>query len=78
MVFGQGKFLVKFTSKNRNTKRGKSLNVVSFVMTYQPKLKSMKKATLKYLDLLCMGKEVKSVFTSKPMITFRSARKLSS
>ena len=32
---------VKFTSKNRNTKRGKSLKAVSFVMTYHPKLKPM-------------------------------------
>ena len=29
---------VKFTSKNSNTKRGKSLKVVPFVMTYHPNL----------------------------------------
>ena len=69
---------VKFVSKNRNTKRGKSLKAVPFVMTYHPKLKSMKKLILKYLDLLYMENEVKRVFTPKPMISFRSARKLSS
>ena len=37
---------VKFASKNRNTKRGKSLKAVPFVMTYHPKLKSMKKLFL--------------------------------
>ena len=43
---------VKFASKNRNTKRGKSLKAAPFVMTYHPKLMSMKKVILKYLDLL--------------------------
>ena len=47
-------------------------------MTYHPKLKSMNKVILKYLDLLYMDKEVKRVFTPKPMISFGSARKLSS
>ena len=49
-----------------------------FVMTYHPQLKSMKKVILKYLDLLYMDNKVKRVFTPKPMISFRSARKLSS
>ena len=43
---------VKFASKNRNTKRGKSLKAAPFVMTYHPKLKLMRKVILKYLDLL--------------------------
>ena len=54
------------------------MKAVPFVMTYHPKLKSMKKVILKYLDLLYMDNEVKRVFTLKPMISFRSARKLSS
>ena len=54
------------------------MKAVLFVMTYHPKLKSMKKVILKYLDLLYMNNEVKRVFTPKPMISFRSARKLSS
>ena len=47
-------------------------------MTYHPKLKSMKKLVLKYLDLLYMDNEVKRVFSPKSMISFRSVRKLSS
>ena len=69
---------VKFASKNRNTNRGKSLKAVPFVLTYHPKFKSMKKVIIKYLDLLYMDNKVKRVFTPKPMISFRSARKLSS
>ena len=68
---------VKFSSKNRNTKKGKSLKTVPFFMTHHPKLKSMKKVILKYLHLLYMDNEVKMVFSPKPMISFRSARKLS-
>ena len=67
---------VKFTPKSRNNKRNKSLKAVPFVMTYHPKLKSMNKVFLKYLDLLYLDKEVKRVFTPKPMISFRRARKL--
>ena len=47
-------------------------------MTYHPKLKSINKIILKYLDLPYMDKEVKRVFTPKLVISFRSARKLSS
>lgn len=39
---------VTFMSKKRETKSGKSLNAVPFVMTYNPKLKSMNKFILKY------------------------------
>ena len=38
----------------------------------------MTKVNLKHVDLLYMDKEVKRGFTPKPMISFRSARKLSS
>ena len=61
---------VKFMSKNSNSKRGKSLKAVPFVMIYHPKLKSVNKVVLKYLDLLYMDKKVKSVFTPKLMISF--------
>ena len=54
------------------------MKAVPFVMTYHPKLKSMKKLVLKYLDLLYMDNEVKRVFSPKSMISFRSVRKLSS
>ena len=60
---------VTFMSKKRETKSGKSLNAVPFVMTYNPKLKSMNKFILKYWDLFYMGKEAKRMLTSKPMIS---------
>ena len=43
---------VKFTSKTTNAKGDESLTVIPFVMTYHPKLNSIKKVILKYLDLL--------------------------
>ena len=45
---------------------------------YHPKRKSMNKVILKYSDLLYMDNEIKSVFTPKPIISYRSVRKLSS
>ena len=65
-------------NKNAKREREKSLKAVHFVMTYHPKLKSMNKIILKYLDLPYTDKEVKRVFTPKLVISFRSARKLSS
>ena len=61
---------VNFTSKSRNTKRGKSLKAVPFVMTYHPTLKSTNKVILKYLDLLYINKQVKRVFTPKLIISY--------
>ena len=59
----------KCSPKNRNTKRGKSLKTVTFVITYHTTLKSMNKVILKYLNLY-MEKEVKRVFTPKRVISF--------
>ena len=60
-----------------NRSRGKSIKGVPFVLTYHPKLKSLNKILTKNLYLLYMDKEVKKIFTSKPMISFRIAIKLS-
>ena len=54
------------------------MRAVPFIMTYHSKLKSMNKIILKYLDLLYMDNKVKRMFTPKSIISFRSARKLSS
>ena len=51
---------------------------IPFVLTYHPSFKSMGKIINKNLYLLYMNNEVKKVFTPKPMISFRSARKMSS
>ena len=62
---------VKFTSKNRNIKRNKSMKAVPSVVY---KRKSTNKVILKYLDFLYMDKEVKRVFT---LITHDSVPKCS-
>ena len=49
-----------------------------FVLTYHPLFKSMGKINNKNLYLLYMNSEVKKVFTPKPVISFRSARKMGS
>ena len=85
LVRGYPKYLIEaemkkvtLTSEYRNTKRGRLLKVVPFVMADHPISTSIKKVILKYLDLLYIDKEVKRVFILKPMISFRSARKVSS
>ena len=54
------------------------IEAVPFVITYHLKVKLMNKGILKYLDLLYMEKEVKRVFTPKPITSLRSARKQNS
>ena len=49
---------------------------IPFLVTYNPKLKSVNKVILKYLGLFYMDKEVKRVFPPKLMISFRSASHL--
>ena len=51
---------------------------VPFDLTYDPLFKSMGKIINKNLYLLHMNNEVKKVLTPKPMISFRSARKINS
>ena len=51
---------------------------VLLVLTYHPKVKSLNKILTKNMHLLYKDKKVKKVFTLKPMISFCSARKLSS
>ena len=68
---------VKFTPKLNNRNRGKYIKGVSFALTYHRKLKSLNKILTKNLYLLYIDKELKKVFTPKPMVSFRLARKLS-
>ena len=51
---------------------------IPFVVTYHPLLKSLSAITDKNLSILYMDKEVKRVFTPRPMVSFCSARKLNS
>ena len=51
---------------------------IPFVVTFHPRLKILQKIIDKNLYLLYMNKEVKKAFTSEPMISYRSSRKISS
>ena len=62
-----------FSKKNKNNEKG-----VAFVLTYHPLFKSLGYIMNKNLKILYMDPEAKRVFSPKPMITFKSARKLSS
>ena len=50
---------------------------ISLVVTYHPLLKSLSAAD-NNLGILHMDTEVKGIFTPRPMVSFRSARKLNS
>ena len=69
---------VKFLNRSNVVHKKNTGIGVPFVFTYHPLLKSMGHIINKNLHLLYMDEEVKKVFTPKPLISFRSARKLSS
>ena len=68
---------VKFSPprKNVNTTNSKG---IPFVVTFHPLLKGLNKIIKKNMYILNMDNEVKGTFSSEPMVSFRSARKLSS
>ena len=68
---------VKYNIRESNRKN-KSKNGVPFIVTYHPLLNSLYRIIRKKLYLLNMDQRVKEVFSSKPMVSFRSARKFSS
>ena len=67
---------VKF-SKILSTRKDNAKGV-PLVVTYHPGLKNINQIINKNLHLLYIDQEVKKVFARKPMVSFRSARKLSS
>ena len=68
----------KVTFANDNKKNNNYTKGVPFVVTYHPLLNSLWKIIKDNLYLLYMSPEAKRVFTPAPMVSFRSARKLSS
>ena len=60
---------LKSNDKNHNMKE------IPCVVTYHPLLKSLKAIIDKNLSILYTHKEVKRLFTPRPMVSFRSARK---
>ena len=63
-----------FPANLQNKKREKG---VPFVVTYHPILNSLSKIIQDNMYLLNMSEEVRKTFPSSPMVSFRSARKLS-
>ena len=68
---------IKFNIKETNNKN-KSQNGVPLAVTYHPLLDSLSGIIRKSLYLLNMDQKFKEVFSSQLMVSFRSARKLSS
>ena len=69
---GQVKFS-GYTRRNKREKKG-----IPFVITYHAILKNIGRIINQNLHVLYMNKDLKSVFTPAPMISFSSLRKLSS
>ena len=67
---------VKFSNKVGNKQQKE--NGIPFVVTYHSILKNIGNIIRKKLNLLYMNEKAKKVFTCGPMISFHSARKLSS
>ena len=63
--------------ENGNTKQSKSKEV-TFIVTYNPLLKSFQSLINKHLNILYLDENTKEVFIPGPMVTFHSSRKLSS
>ena len=63
---------------NKNLKKKKTLKRTPLVVAYHPLHNSLGKVLCKNLNILYMDEEVKKVFFPRPMVSFRSARKVSS
>ena len=61
-----------------NLKKKKTLKRTPLVVAYDPLLNSLGKVLCKNLNILYMDEEVKKVFFPRLMVSFRSARKVSS
>ena len=63
---------------NNRKVNNKTEKRIPFVVTFHPRLKILQKIIDKNLYMLYMNKEVKKAFTSEPMTSYRSSRKISS
>ena len=68
---------VKFSHVSNNRSQKRTLKRTPPVPTYHPLLNSLGKVLSKNLNILYMDEEVKKVFNPGPMVSFRSARKVS-
>ena len=70
---------IKFSIfRPKNSDKNHNMKGVTLVVSYHPLLKSLCAIIDKKLSILYMDKEVKKVFTLRPMVSSCSARKLSS
>ena len=61
--------------KNQPSRKN-SENGIPFVVTYHPKVKKLRKLIKDLLPFLYSDKEVQKVYSSPPMVSFRSTRKI--
>ena len=59
-------------------KKGKGVKGIPFVVTYRPQLKNLGRIVNQNIYLLNLNEESKKVFLPRPMVSFRSPRKISS
>ena len=69
---------MKKVNFGKSRSKTKSATGVSFVVTYHPRLKALSKIIDENLNLLYINDKVKYTFTPRPMVSFRTSRKLSS
>ena len=66
---------VRFSEKDQKSKKVEK--GVPFVVTYHPLINKLSSIMHRNLYLLYMNQEVKNVFTQGPIVSYRSARKIS-
>ena len=69
---------VKFSHVSNKKSQNRTLKRISLVATYHPLLNALGKVLSYNLNILYMDEEVKKVFYPGPMVSFRSAWKVSS
>ena len=69
---------VKFSHISNNKSQKRTLKRTPLIVTYHPLLNSLGKVLSKNLNIFCVDEEVIKVFHPRLMVSFRSARKVSS
>ena len=62
----------------KGSKKSKGSKGVPFVVTYHPSLNCFSRIIKDSLNILYMSREVKAAFSPEPMVSFRSAGRISS
>ena len=67
---------VKFLKKDSNNYKGSKS--VPYVVTYHPSLNCLSRISKYNLNILYVSRKAKALFSPEPMLSFRSARRISS